>query len=114
MALTAVAALLGTGAEPALRTAAPHSATAPGSSSVRDTGTGSRAERFSQLPLPTVVGAVATAQSASGSAPDLPPSGAQAPSPPGRPAHGDTASPTYATRLLEGGRGRAPPVLTRT
>ena len=111
MALTALAALLGTGAEPAGRGA---SATGPGSTSVRDAAAGSRGERLSQLPLPTVVGAAATAQSASGAAPDLPPTGAQALAPPGLPGPGDSSSSPHETRLLEGGSGRAPPVPTRT
>ena len=114
MALTALAALLGTGPATGSSAGAALAAASSGGTAVREAGSAPRGERLSQLPLPSVVAAASTTASPSGPAPDLPPTGASAPPPEGSLAHGDAAVPTYAARLLGGGSGRAPPVTTGT
>ena len=88
MALTALAAFVGTGLETGSRGAGGVATSATGGTWVPEAG--------------------------SGPAPDLPPTGARAPAPQGSPAHGDAALASYAVRLLDGGSGRAPPGATGT
>jgi hypothetical protein len=114
MALTALAAFVGTGLETGARGLGGVSTSAAGGSWVREAGQHPRGERLSQLPLPSVAAAASTTATPSGPAPDLPPTGASAPAPQGALAHGDAAVPTYAARLLGGGSGRAPPMTTGT
>ena len=114
MALTALAALLGTAPATGSPAAGVSAAAPAGGASVREPGSNPRGERLSQLPLPSVAAAASTTSPGSGPAPDLPPTGATAPTPVGAEAHGEGAVPTYAVRLLEGGSGRAPPATTGT
>ena len=114
MALTALAALVGTGPSTGSPAVGAVAASPVGGAYVREPGQSPRGERLSQLPVPSVVAAASTAHTGSGPAPDLPPTAAQAPAMQGSPAHGAAAVPTYAARLLEGGSGRAPPVTTGT
>ena len=114
MALTALAAFVGTGLETGSRDAVGVTTSATDGSAAREAGPAPRGERLTPLPLPSVIAAASTTSSPTGPAPDLPPTGASAPAPEGSLARGGAAAPTYAARLLEGGSGRAPPVTTGT
>lgn len=123
MALTALAAFVASGLETGLetglqtgsRSATGGGATAAGSAALRESASPSpRGERASQLPAPSVVGAVSTAQSGTGPGPALPPPRAQLAEAAGSPGQGAARQPTYPVRLLDDASGRAPPVTTGT
>jgi hypothetical protein len=127
MALTALAAFVGsglktgfeTGFETGLatgsRSATGGGATAAGSVALGESASPSpHGERASQLPAPSVVGAFSTAQSNAGPGPALPPPRAQLSEAAGSPGQGAARQPPYPVRLLDDGSGRAPPVTMGT